>query len=187
MPRPLVDITEGCRRGDPRAQEELYRLCYPEMIKVCLRYGSGDLDTAGTLYNGAMLKVFQKITQFRSEGEFLGWIRRIVVNVCIDHCRERARFRAADLNESNEYILPVLPEIYNKLSGDEIVRLVQQLPRNTGLVFNLFVLEGYRHEEIGGLLGISSGTSKWHLNEARRLLKEKIEQLFKRENLANAI
>jgi RNA polymerase sigma-70 factor (ECF subfamily) len=83
--------------------------------------------------------------------------------------------------------VPVVPEIYHKLSGDDILQLVHQLPKNTCLVFNLFVMEGYKHEEIGKILGISTGTSKWHLNEARRLLKEKIESLFKKENLANAI
>jgi RNA polymerase sigma-70 factor (ECF subfamily) len=67
------------------------------------------------------------------------------------------------------------------------MKLVHELPRNTGLVFNLFVLEGYKHQEIGSLLNISEGTSKWHLNEARRILKEKIEALYKKENLANAI
>ena len=178
---------EGCKKGDPRAQETLYRNCYPDMIKVCLRYSFGDLDLAGGFFNTAMLKVFKNLEQFKNEGEFMAWIRRIVVNVCIDHCRLKSKFRAVDIHDSSEYVLPVLPEIYNKLSGNEIMKLVNQLPKNTGLVFNLFVVEGFKHEEIAGILGISSGTSKWHLNEARRLLKEKIENLFKRENIANAI
>jgi RNA polymerase sigma-70 factor (ECF subfamily) len=157
------------------------------MIRLCLRYAFGDTDQAGTMYNQAMLNVFRSIKQFKNEGAFMGWIRKIVVNVCIDHCRKKTKFQAVDINNTAEYILPVLPEIYNKLSGDEIVKLIHQLPKNTGLVFNLFVMEGYKHEEIGATLGISTGTSKWHLNEARRLLKEKIETLFKKENLANAI
>src|SRR5687768_11477642 len=157
------------------------------MIKVCLRYAFGDIEIAGSLYNAAMLKVFRNIEQFKHEGEFLGWVRKVVVNVCIDHCRTKTRFQLIDVNETTEYILPVLPEIYNKISGDEIIQLIHQLPKNTGLVFNLFVLEGYKHYEIGQILGISSGTSKWHLNEARRLLKEKMEKLLKKETLANAI
>lgn len=157
------------------------------MIKVCLRYTFGDLDTAGGLFNAAMLKVFRNIGQFSHEGAFMGWVRRIVVNVCIDHCRLSSKLKYAEVKETTEYLLPVLPEIYNKLSAEDIVKLVRQLPKNTGLVFNLFVMEGYKHDEIGEILNISSGTSKWHLNEARRLLKEKIETLFKKENLANAI
>ena len=157
------------------------------MIKVCLRYAFGDIEIAGSLYNAAMLKVFRNIEQFKHEGEFLGWVRKVVVNVCIDHCRTKTKFQLIDVNETTEYILPVLPEIYNKISGDEIIQLIHQLPKNTGLVFNLFVLEGYNHNEIAHILGISTGTSKWHLNEARRLLKEKMEKLFKKETLANAI
>jgi RNA polymerase sigma-70 factor (ECF subfamily) len=183
----LLHIIEGCKQNELRAQEELYRYCYPDMLKVCLRYTSGDLDRAGGLYNQAMFKVFSNIIQFRNEGEFLGWIRKIVVNVCIDSCRSLAKFIVSDISETAEYILPVLPEIYNKISGNEIIKLVHQLPKNTGLVFNLFVMEGYKHNEIGAMLGISPGTSKWHLNEARRILKERIETVFKKEKLANAI
>jgi len=183
----LPHIIEGCKKGDPRSQETLYRECYPVMIKVCLRYTFGDVDHAGGLFNKAMLKIFKNLQQFRNEGEFMGWVRRIVVNVCIDHCRSKTRFKIIDSQETPEYILPVVPEIYNKLSGDDIMKLVHQLPKNTGIVFNLFVMEGFKHDEIASMLGISTGTSKWHLNEARRLLKEKIEHLFKKENIANAI
>jgi RNA polymerase sigma-70 factor (ECF subfamily) len=165
----------------------LYRHCYPDMIKICLRYVFGDADHAGALYNQAMLRVFTNIEQFSNRGEFLGWVRKVVVNVCIDHCRTKARFRLIEITDSCDYVLPVLPEVYHKLSGNDILNLIYELPKNTGLVFNLFVMEGYKHGEIAALLGISAGTSKWHLNEARRLLKEKIESLFKKENLANAI
>jgi RNA polymerase sigma-70 factor (ECF subfamily) len=155
------------------------------MIRVCLRYAGGSLSEAGALYNAAMLRVFRKIGQFRNEGEIMGWVRRIVVTVCIDNCRAQAPFSTDPIEASSEPA-PVLPDIYNRLSGSEILELVHRLPKNTGLVFNLFVMEGYRHEEIGKLLGISGGTSKWHLNEARRLLRQKLELLFKQENLANA-
>ena len=157
------------------------------MIRICLRYVSGDTDHAGALFNQAMLKIFKNIGQFRHEGEFLGWVRKVVVNVCIDHCRIKTKFTAIDITETKEHVLPVLPDIYHKLSAADILQLVHQLPKNTGLVFNLFVLEGYKHDEIAQILGISGGTSKWHLNEARRILKDKIEQHFKKENLANAI
>ena len=187
MQNNIIHIVEGCRQNELRSQEALYRHCYPDMIRICLRYAFGNIGQAGILYNQSMLKVFKNIEQFKNEGAFLGWVRKVVVNVCVDNCRTKTRFQTLNLKESSEYILPVLPDIYNKLSSDEIIKLVHQLPKNTGLVFNLFAMEGYEHEEIGAMLGISTGTSKWHLNEARRLLKEKIETVFKKENLANAI
>ena len=157
------------------------------MLKVVLRYSFGDYDLAGTLYNTAMMKIFSSISDFRNEGEFMAWVRRIIVNTCIDHCRLKTKFHIIEITQPDEYILPVLPEVYNKLSGDEIMSYVHRLPKNTGIVFNLFVIDGYRHEEIAGILGIAAGTSKWHLNEARRLLKEMIETTFKKDSLKHVI
>ena len=156
------------------------------MLKVCIRY-SRDNDEAGALYNEGMLKVFKNIGQFRNEGDFEGWIRRIMVNTCVDHCRKQAKFKHQPLEAIIETSISVDPDIYQRLSGADIISLMQGLPRNTVLVFNLFVLEGYKHEEIGTLLGISGGTSKWHLNEARRLLKLKLETILKKEIYSNAI
>jgi len=180
-------IIEACKKQEPAAQEQLYRHCYPGMMKVCMRYCNGQDDVAGGLYNQAMLKVFTNINQYSGKGEFEGWIRRIVVNTCIDHCRSRVKFQETSLDNSSAELLPIIPDAYNRISGNEIIQLVHELPKNTGLVFNLFVLEGYKHEEIGKILGISAGTSKWHLNEARKLLKQKLETLFKKEHIANAI
>ena len=180
-------IIEACKKLEPSAQEELYRRCYPGMIRICQRYCNGQADIAGGVYNQAMLKVFMNISQYSGKGEFEGWIRRIVVNTCIDHGRSNARFQTDELREETAEWLPIIPDAYSRIGGNEIVSLIYELPKNTGLVFNLFVMEGYKHEEIGKLLGISSGTSKWHLNEARKLLKQKLETLFKKESLANAI
>ncbi|HEV7782027.1 MAG TPA: sigma-70 family RNA polymerase sigma factor [Chitinophagaceae bacterium] len=180
-------IIEACKKQEPAAQEQLYRRCYPAMIRICMRYCNGQADMAGGVYNHAMLKVFNNIGQYTGKGEFEGWVRRIIVNTCIDHGRSNAKFQSDELKEETAEWLPIIPDAYSRISGNEILNLVYTLPRNTGLVFNLFVMEGYKHEEIGKILGISSGTSKWHLNEARKLLKQKLETLFKKESLANAI
>lgn len=180
-------IIEGCKKQAPAAQELMYRRCYQGMIRICLRYCSGQQDMASAIYNQAMLKVFQNIHQFAGKGDFEAWVRKIVVNACIDHCRSRVKFQATGLSDTTADLLPIIPDAYNRISGSEIVTLIHELPRNTGLVFNLFVMEGYKHEEIGRILGITTGTSKWHLNEARKLLKQKLETLFKKEYLANAI
>jgi RNA polymerase sigma-70 factor (ECF subfamily) len=180
-------IIEACKRQEPSAQERLYKHCYPVMIRICMRYCNGLADIAAGVYNQAMLKVFKNIGQYSGKGEFEGWIRKIVVNTCIDHGRTAAKFQLSELKEETAEWLPIIPDAYSRISGSEIINLVYTLPKNTGLVFNLFVMEGYKHEEIGKLLGISAGTSKWHMNEARKLLKQKLETLFKKESLANAI
>jgi RNA polymerase sigma-70 factor, ECF subfamily len=179
-------IIEGCKQDDRQKQEELYKACYLPMIKVCSRYAT-DIDEAGAFYNEAMLKVFSNIHQYKGESELLGWIRRIVVNTCIDHCRRQAKFVHQSVDTIPDEGISVNPDVYNRLSGYDITRLLQELPKNTSLVFSLFVLEGYKHEEIGQLLGISAGTSKWHLNEARRLLKDKLDSKLKKEIYSNAI
>ena len=180
-------IIEGCKKQSARSQEQLYRGFYPEMIRICLRYANGNIEDAAFIYNQAMFKVFMNIDQYRNEGSFEGWIKRIVVNSCVDSCRKHVKFQTIELNDGAADIVPIIPEVYNRINGEEVLNLIHELPGNTGLVFNLYVMEGYKHEEIGKLLGISTGTSKWHLSEARKLLKEKIETRFKKDFLKYAI
>lgn len=157
------------------------------MIRICLRYAGGNIDDAAFIYNQAMFKVFVNIGSYSSHGSFEGWIKRIVINNCVDNCRKSIKFQTIELNDSAADIIPIIPDVYNRINSDDVLKLINELPKNTGLVFNLYVMEGYKHEEIGKLLGISTGTSKWHLSEARKLLKEKIETRFKKDFLKYAI
>ena len=186
MQTELTDIIKACIKNDRRAQEVLYNSCYNEMIRTCMRYTSGAEEMATEYFNEAMYKVFNRLENFKNEGPFMGWVRTIVVNTCIDKCRARIRFNVLELTESDDQVIEV-PESYTRLSANDVMKLLLELPKNTGLVFNLFVMEGYKHHEIGTILGISSGTSKWHLNEARKLLKIKLASLASKENLANAV
>lgn len=180
------EIVKGCKQHNHQQQELLYKLCYAPMLKVCTRYAR-DVDEAAAIYNEAMLKVFNNIEQYKGESELPAWIRRIVINTCIDHYRRHSRFIHQPVEAVIDQGIMITPEVYDRLSGHDVTRLLHELPKNTGMVFSLFVLEGYKHEEIGQLLGISTGTSKWHLNEARRLLKEKLDSLVKKEIYSNAI
>jgi RNA polymerase sigma-70 factor, ECF subfamily len=179
-------ILDACKKGDPQVQEKLYRYYYPSMIKLCFRYSKGNKDEAGAIYNQAMLKVLQRIHQYQGTGEPGAWIRKIVLNCCIDYCRSRIKPATDELSDTAD-ILQVIPDTYNRISANEVLELINELPVNTALVFNLFVMEGYKHEEIGKILGISAGTSKWHLNEARRLLKIKLETFLQKEYMNNGI
>jgi RNA polymerase sigma-70 factor, ECF subfamily len=179
-------IIKGCLEGDRKCQERLYKEHYSVMIRICLRFAS-DLDEAGALYNESMLKVFNKIAQFSHEGSFEGWVKRIVINTCIDYSRRVAQITYQPIHDMYQEPAPVMPEVYARLAAVDIMQLVRQLPKNTALVFNLHVMEGYKHQEIADILGISEGTSKWHLNDARKILKQKIDQLLNQQLYLHAI
>lgn len=185
MEQRLENIITGCLKNNPASQKMLYNYCFEQMIRVCMRYHT-NMDDAAACYNEAMYKVFTKIDQYKQEGEFLGWIRRIMVNTCLNAIKQQARFTAITVKEEQGQQMYVSPDVYSQLQSQDILRFVQALPRNSALVFNLYIMEGYTHEQIAAQLSISTGTSKWHLNNARALLKEKIKSMQQNESVKNA-
>jgi RNA polymerase sigma-70 factor, ECF subfamily len=177
---PLEIMIKGCRENNLQSQEQLYRYCYPEMIKICCRY-AGDLDKAGIIFNNAMLRVFKGIHNYRHEGKFMGWVKVIVVNCALDFIKKENRFKEVQLTSAQEEQVGISEEVFARVSVKEIQKIIQQLPKATATVFNLFIYEGFTHPQIAVQLGISQGTSKWHVNEGRRILKSKLESLFNPE------
>jgi len=180
-PKPLTDphdiIIRGCRENDLHSQEQLYRQFYPEMIKICQRY-AGDIDGAGIIFNNAMMRVFKSIKKYQHDGKLGAWIKAIVINCALDHIKTTAKIKEASITIITEEI-PVDDYIFEKISAKEIQFAIKELPKATATVFNLFVYEGFTHKQIGEALEISEGTSKWHVNEGRRLLKTKLKHLLK--------
>lgn len=173
----IVQLIQGCRHNEAASQERLYRYCYPLLINTCLRY-AGDMDGAGIIFNNAMLRVFRYLSRYRHDNKWLPWIRTIVINCSIDYVKQRHRFADKSLAVVSEerFVLP--EEVLQRIAAKDIRSLIWQMPRGTATVFNLFIYEGYTHREIGELLRISEGTSKWHMNEARRILKSKLEKFL---------
>lgn len=176
-PEPVEQLIEGCRRNDLTSQEKLYRHCYPALINTCLRY-AGDMDGAGIIFNNAMLRVFRYLSKYRHENKWLPWIRTIVINCCLDYVKQRHRFSETTLDKVSEEQWQISAEQVDRLPARDVQRLIRQLPPATATVFNLFIYEGFSHREIGEALRISEGTSKWHMNEARRLLKSSIHSIL---------
>lgn len=170
----LEELINGCVRNERTAQEKLYRLFYPRMMGVVRRY-IDHYEQAEEVLNNGFLRAFQKIDQYTFQGSFEGWLRKIVFHAVSDYVKQNVRY--------NEKILLIEKDQYvhkdhaDKLYYDQLLELVQSLPDATRSVFNMYVMEGFSHKEIGKMLGISEGTSKWHLSEGRRMLKEKIEKL----------
>jgi RNA polymerase sigma-70 factor (ECF subfamily) len=111
----------------------------------------------------------------------MGWVKVIVVNCALDFVKKENRFKEVQLTAAQEEQTGISEEAFSKVSVKEILKIIQQLPRATATVFNLFIYEGFTHPQIAAQLGISEGTSKWHVNEGRRILKSKIESLFNPE------
>lgn len=170
---PAAILIEGCLRQDSQSQEQLYRFCYPEMIKICYRY-AGDSDGAGLIYNNAMLRVFRHIQTYQHEGKLMAWIKTIILHCCIDYVKKQNRFRDTQSISQLDEEASIPAEVLDLVSGREIQQIISQLPRATATVFNLYIYEGFTHRQISETLGIAEGTSKWHMNEGRRLLRERL-------------
>lgn len=152
-------------------QKSLYQHCYKDMMKLCYRY-TNDMETSASIYNDAMIKIFNSIGAYKEDGKLMAWVKRIVVNTCIDYVRKKVPLETKELNENYNDNAVIENDVFIKMSNAEIKRLIGQLPENAALVFNLYVYEEYNHNEIAELLKIPSGTSRYYLSEARRLLKE---------------
>lgn len=146
------------------------------MMGICLRYTKNDEDAVEVLNNG-FLKVFKSIQRYDpKQAGLYTWIRTIVVNSCLDFVKQKQKLeRAEELNEDTE--MHLVPEVVSKMRTKELLDQVRRLAPATQAVFNLYILEGYSHKEIGELLNISEGTSKWHLSEARKNLQQYLNEI----------
>jgi RNA polymerase sigma-70 factor (ECF subfamily) len=172
----LEELIHGCLRNERASQEKLYGLFYGRMMSVVRRYI--DLpELAEEVLNNGFLRAFQKIGLYKFQGSFEGWLRKIVFHAVCDEVKGKDRQvhnQQVELKETHEF---VSGEASDRLEYDQLLVLIQELPLSTRAVFNMYVMEGMTHREIGQLLGISEGTSKWHLCEARKLLRIRIESL----------
>jgi RNA polymerase sigma-70 factor, ECF subfamily len=185
MEQLLENFIEGCKLGNAAHQQQLYRYCFQPMMKVCLRYHK-NMDDAAVSYNTAMHNVLTKINQYQSKGAFMGWVQKIMVNTCLNDLKASVRFEAKEIADRDYNNFLIVPDAYSNIESKDLLKMVQALPTNTAMVFNMYVMEGFTHEQIANTLGISIGTSKWHLNNARTILKEKIKNTNQYENRKNA-
>jgi len=171
-----IELINGCINNNRRAQEHLYKKFYGPMASICLRYTRNHEDAIEVLHNG-FLKVFKNIHTYDvSRASLYTWIRTIIINSAIDFVRQRGKFHTnIELEKVEEPAIDA--DAIQRMSAHEVLQLVQQLSPATQTVFNLYVVEGYNHREIANLLGISEGTSKWHLSEARKQLQKLLQTL----------
>lgn len=168
------ELIQGCARGDRASQKALYERYCRKMMVVCQRYSRSTQEAEDTLQEG-FIKIFKAIGEFRAESKLETWITRIMINTALNS--QRQKLYLMPMVDVTEISLPEREEI--SLAGfhlEELINMVQTLPDGCRVVFNLFAIEGYGHQEIAKMLEISEGTSKSQYNRAKTLLKAKLER-----------
>lgn len=169
-------LIEACRKGNRESRKRLYRMYYSFGLNLCLRYAR-NREEAKEMLNDGFLKVFNKIGQFNSENNFRGWLRKVLVSAAIDYHRKFKRLGDfEDLERAKEPYWE--NDFESNLQYEDVLKAVQQLSPNYRMVFNLYVMEGYKHSEIAEKLDITIGTSKSNLARAKSNLQKLLAPIY---------
>ncbi|RKR85027.1 RNA polymerase sigma-70 factor (ECF subfamily) [Mucilaginibacter gracilis] len=172
----IHELIEGCRKGHRKMQEMLYKQLASKMLAVCMRYATDRMEAEDMLQNG-FVKVFKKLDDFRDEGSFEGWVRRIMVHSSIEYYRKHHKMMQVVDIETPGAEQSVDPVAASNLGVQDLLAIIQQLPPGYKMVFNMYAIEGYSHKEIGEIMNITEGASKSQLSRARTILKEQIAKM----------
>ncbi|TRX23703.1 sigma-70 family RNA polymerase sigma factor [Flavobacterium franklandianum] len=167
----LEKLISECQKNQPKAQEQLYRLFEKKFFGLCLKYSSSYADAQDNFQEGFLI-IFRKINQYSGKGSFEGWAKRILINNALQKYKG-VRFMEVLTDNIPDVDLEIDEE---EISLDYLMQIIHELPDQYRIVFSLYVLDDYSHQEISEMLSISTGTTKSNLHRARLILKEKIEK-----------
>lgn len=177
------EILENCRLQDRKAQRMVYEKLFSSSMRICKRYCHNP-EVAMEILNNGFMKVFTQLEKYTGKGSFEGWVHRIMVNSALDYLRSEKKYKDQFINTN---YLQDIPEDateeqqdYSDISLDILYGMINDLPPASKIVFNLYVFENYSHIEISNELGISVGTSKWHLYSARKILQDKLKNVLQK-------
>jgi RNA polymerase sigma-70 factor (ECF subfamily) len=171
----LEILITDCKAGKREAQSRLYQLYAPMLFGVCLRYSRDRTEAEDSLHEGFVL-IFNKIDQFAFKGSFEGWMKKIMVNLSLEKCR--TRFKMQTVEDISIYDSKSADaDVYADMNAAKLLELIQNLPPQYRLVFNMYAIDGYSHKEISQELGIAEGTSKSNLARARKILQDKVVEM----------
>lgn len=173
----IEEIIKGCRKRRRESQKELYKMFYAYGMSITLRYADSR-EKAVSILNDAFMKVFTNIDSYDLNRPFKPWLRQIVVNTAINHYHRNKNKQPLEHMEDMEGRLDKEEQIISGISYDEIIEMVQKLTPGYRTVFNLYVIEGFKHREIAEMLDISVGTSKSNLSKAKQNLQSILEKNF---------
>jgi RNA polymerase sigma factor (sigma-70 family) len=168
-------LLNGCRRHDKHAQRFLFEFYSARMLTLCCRYVKNRMEAEDVMVIG-FTKVFDRIKQYKGDGSFEGWIRRIMVNESLSYLR-RSKNMYLETDIENAEREPNFDKLESALEAEDLVRMISELPAGYRVVFNLYAIDGFTHQEIAAQLGISENTSKSQLSRARAQLQKRLTQL----------
>jgi RNA polymerase sigma factor (sigma-70 family) len=170
-----TSLVNECLKGNSKAQKALFDKFASKMLSVCLRYMKNTEKAEDALQDG-FIKVFVNLLNYNNSGVLEGWIRRIIVNTCLDELKKNKRLLLNISVEEVEYKLESNDFVQEQMMADDLMKLIQDMPAGYRVIFNMFAIEGYTHQEIATQLGISESTSKSQYLRARAYLKQRIEK-----------
>lgn len=176
-------VIQGCLKGERAAQRYLYDAYSGKFLAICIRYLKNREHAEDVMIEGFM-KIFEKLPQFQSKGSFEGWMKRIIITQALMTLRSH-RHLMMEVNMEHEETIQDHNYELNHLEAQDLMAMVESLPVGYRTVFNLYAIEGFAHQEIAELLGITESTSKSQLNRARNALKEKIASTTPKERRIN--
>lgn len=173
----LHSIIKGCIKDNRVSQNELYRRYFSYAMSVCFRYVS-DREEAVGIVNEGFLKIFNNLKKFDAQYDLKPWLKTIMVNTAINHVKKMKKYDA-EIGLDHAETVPTANDILSKINYEELVNMIHGLSLAYRTVFNMHVLDGYKHEEIAEKLGITVGTSKSNLTRAKANLREMIQLRYK--------
>lgn len=168
------EMIDGCLRRERAAQQQLFDYYSARMYAICYRYVKNPMEAEDILVT-AFTKIFERINQFKGDGSFEGWIRRVVVNEALTFLRRsRTMYLETDLEQADRE--PDYEHLSDHLEAEDLMNMIQELPAGYRVVFNMYAIDGYSHKEIADQLGITENTSKSQLSRARVYLQKLLQE-----------
>jgi RNA polymerase sigma factor (sigma-70 family) len=169
------ELIDGCRKRDRHAQRFLFEHYSGRMLALCFRYVKDKMDAEDVMVV-AFTKVFDRINQYKGEGSFEGWIRRVMVNESLTFLRKNKNmYLETDIEAAEKE--PDYEKLDSELEAEDLRKLIADLPTGYRIVFNLYAIDGFSHQEIANQLGVSENTSKSQLSRARALLQRRLSEI----------
>lgn len=174
------DLIKRCIKRDRKAQHDLYELCFHMLMPVCFRYKCNE-EMSREILNQGFLKIIMNLKKYKTNVPFDAWCKRIMINTIIDEHRKEKKnkesMRSTDFaDEKSVRTVYTTNTAVEKIEEGDLATIMMQVPEMSRKVFNLYAMEGYKHHEIGEMLKISEGTSKWHVANARKILQELVKK-----------